>query len=228
MLNSTLRDTTQKAADNPVQKITSSESICHFSQISITFVSPFISNNWDFLFVHNQFCLLSSLDEPCLGDKSIFCQMEVLARYCSIPGYNKLCCESCNKKENLATHVPEVHNTLGATVQSLPSDSSQTPLATTQGALKTPKAVSRRLWSTAPVPTTANTQTSASTATALPKVPTSNPFHRDRKADSDLGTLLPLELPRPTADSSRAASTHSPHSTLMPVTATTRRDDLVS
>uniref|UniRef100_A0A3P8WHZ1 ADAM metallopeptidase with thrombospondin type 1 motif 14 n=1 Tax=Cynoglossus semilaevis TaxID=244447 RepID=A0A3P8WHZ1_CYNSE len=93
----------------------------------------------DFLFVHNQFCLLSSLDEPCLGDKSIFCQMEVLARYCSIPGYNKLCCESCNKKENLATHAPEVHNTLGATVQSLPSDSSQTPLATTQGALKTPK-----------------------------------------------------------------------------------------
>ncbi|XP_064320699.1 A disintegrin and metalloproteinase with thrombospondin motifs 14 isoform X4 [Phalacrocorax carbo] len=36
--------------------------------------------------------------EPCLGDKSIFCQMEVLARYCSIPGYNKLCCESCSKK----------------------------------------------------------------------------------------------------------------------------------
>ncbi|XP_030046489.1 A disintegrin and metalloproteinase with thrombospondin motifs 3 [Microcaecilia unicolor] len=36
-------------------------------------------------------------DEPCLGDKSIFCQMEVLARYCSIPGYNKLCCESCGK-----------------------------------------------------------------------------------------------------------------------------------
>ncbi|XP_030650200.1 A disintegrin and metalloproteinase with thrombospondin motifs 3 [Chanos chanos] len=37
-------------------------------------------------------------DEPCGGDKSIFCQMEVLARYCSIPGYNKLCCESCSKR----------------------------------------------------------------------------------------------------------------------------------
>ncbi|XP_057688031.1 A disintegrin and metalloproteinase with thrombospondin motifs 3 isoform X1 [Corythoichthys intestinalis] len=37
-------------------------------------------------------------DEPCHGDKSIFCQMEVLARYCSIPGYNKLCCESCSKR----------------------------------------------------------------------------------------------------------------------------------
>uniref|UniRef100_A0A8D2MZY4 ADAM metallopeptidase with thrombospondin type 1 motif 3 n=1 Tax=Zonotrichia albicollis TaxID=44394 RepID=A0A8D2MZY4_ZONAL len=32
----------------------------------------------------------SLADEPCLGDKSIFCQMEVLARYCSIPGYHKL------------------------------------------------------------------------------------------------------------------------------------------
>ncbi|XP_063051628.1 A disintegrin and metalloproteinase with thrombospondin motifs 3 isoform X2 [Engraulis encrasicolus] len=37
-------------------------------------------------------------DEPCAGDKSIFCQMEVLARYCSIPGYQKLCCESCSKR----------------------------------------------------------------------------------------------------------------------------------
>ncbi|XP_053559303.1 A disintegrin and metalloproteinase with thrombospondin motifs 3 [Bombina bombina] len=41
-------------------------------------------------------------DEPCLGDKSIFCQMEVLARYCSIPGYNKLCCESCSKRSTQA------------------------------------------------------------------------------------------------------------------------------
>lgn len=27
--------------------------------------------------------------------------MEVLARYCSIPGYNKLCCESCGKKASV-------------------------------------------------------------------------------------------------------------------------------
>uniref|UniRef100_A0A669CA09 ADAM metallopeptidase with thrombospondin type 1 motif 14 n=1 Tax=Oreochromis niloticus TaxID=8128 RepID=A0A669CA09_ORENI len=49
--------------------------------------------------------------EPCLGDKSIFCQMEVLSRYCSIPGYYKLCCESCDKKESLTTHVSDFHNT---------------------------------------------------------------------------------------------------------------------
>eukprot|EP00062_Callorhinchus_milii_P018849 gi/632972737/ref/XP_007902806.1/ PREDICTED: A disintegrin and metalloproteinase with thrombospondin motifs 14-like [Callorhinchus milii] len=49
-----------------------------------------------------------STKEPCLGDKSIFCQMEVLARYCSIPGYNKLCCESCNKRgPTLSTPIPQ-------------------------------------------------------------------------------------------------------------------------
>uniref|UniRef100_A0A8C9SJM8 ADAM metallopeptidase with thrombospondin type 1 motif, 3 n=1 Tax=Scleropages formosus TaxID=113540 RepID=A0A8C9SJM8_SCLFO len=42
-------------------------------------------------------------DEPCTGDKSIFCEMEVLARYCSIPGYNKLCCESCSKRSSTLT-----------------------------------------------------------------------------------------------------------------------------
>ncbi|XP_048854752.1 A disintegrin and metalloproteinase with thrombospondin motifs 3 isoform X2 [Brienomyrus brachyistius] len=42
-------------------------------------------------------------DEQCTGDKSIFCQMEVLARYCSIPDYNKLCCESCSKNGSSPT-----------------------------------------------------------------------------------------------------------------------------
>ena len=37
----------------------------------------------------------------CQGDKSVFCRMEVLSRYCSIPGYNKLCCKSCNLHDNL-------------------------------------------------------------------------------------------------------------------------------
>uniref|UniRef100_A0AAY5EV95 ADAM metallopeptidase with thrombospondin type 1 motif, 14 n=1 Tax=Electrophorus electricus TaxID=8005 RepID=A0AAY5EV95_ELEEL len=58
-------------------------------------------------------CTLSPCpDEPCLGDKSIFCQMEILARYCSIPGYNKLCCESCNKKVTVATATPLLYSSV--------------------------------------------------------------------------------------------------------------------
>ncbi|XP_071340002.1 A disintegrin and metalloproteinase with thrombospondin motifs 3 isoform X1 [Trachinotus anak] len=50
-------------------------------------------------------------DEPCNGDKSIFCQMEVLARYCSIPGYNKLCCESCSKRSGALSLFSEAAET---------------------------------------------------------------------------------------------------------------------
>ncbi|XP_049711744.1 A disintegrin and metalloproteinase with thrombospondin motifs 14 isoform X2 [Elephas maximus indicus] len=39
------------------------------------------------------------LSKPCMGDRSIFCQMEVLDHYCSIPGYQRLCCGSCTKKD---------------------------------------------------------------------------------------------------------------------------------
>ncbi|XP_034026685.1 A disintegrin and metalloproteinase with thrombospondin motifs 3 isoform X2 [Thalassophryne amazonica] len=50
-------------------------------------------------------------DEPCNGDKSIFCQMEVLARYCSIPGYNKLCCDSCGKRSGTLSLFSEAAKT---------------------------------------------------------------------------------------------------------------------
>lgn len=30
----------------------------------------------------------------------MFCRMEVLSRYCAIPGYNKLCCKSCKVYSN--------------------------------------------------------------------------------------------------------------------------------
>ncbi|XP_040923221.1 A disintegrin and metalloproteinase with thrombospondin motifs 3 [Toxotes jaculatrix] len=177
-----------------------------------------------------------SSNEPCLGDKSIFCQMEVLARYCSIPGYNKLCCESCNKKENLATHAPDLQNTPVASVEPEPSFPSQTsspkaPLpATTQSPPQTTKAISRRPRSTAPAPTTATTaEALPSTGAALPQVPTSNSFLTAGKGDSDPGPLLPPGPARPTADSSGGASKeHSPNSTLGPVTARSRRDNLGS
>lgn len=37
--------------------------------------------------------------------------MEVLARYCSIPGYNKLCCESCSKRSGALSLLAEAAET---------------------------------------------------------------------------------------------------------------------
>ncbi|XP_063338957.1 A disintegrin and metalloproteinase with thrombospondin motifs 14 isoform X2 [Pelmatolapia mariae] len=177
-----------------------------------------------------------SSNEPCLGDKSIFCQMEVLSRYCSIPGYYKLCCESCDKKESLTTHVPDFHNTPVALAEpdisalSHPASSKAPHVATTQTPPKTTKAITRRRLFTTPAPTTAATsQASPQTNAALPQHPTSESFLTAGKRDSDAGPVLPPGPPRPTADSSGVASKeHSPNSTLDPAAARSRRDTLGS
>ncbi|XP_053778769.1 A disintegrin and metalloproteinase with thrombospondin motifs 14 isoform X3 [Desmodus rotundus] len=36
--------------------------------------------------------------KPCAEDRSILCQVEMQDRYCSIPGYHRLCCKSCTRK----------------------------------------------------------------------------------------------------------------------------------
>ncbi|XP_061119471.1 A disintegrin and metalloproteinase with thrombospondin motifs 3-like [Conger conger] len=46
--------------------------------------------------------------EPCVKDRSVFCQMEALGRYCSIPAYSKLCCVSCGKQHGTFPALPSV------------------------------------------------------------------------------------------------------------------------
>uniref|UniRef100_A0A674NTX2 ADAM metallopeptidase with thrombospondin type 1 motif 14 n=1 Tax=Takifugu rubripes TaxID=31033 RepID=A0A674NTX2_TAKRU len=180
---------------------------------------------------HSPRCLANKIssNEPCLGDKSIFCQMEVLARYCSIPGYNKLCCESCNKKESATTHATDIQNTsTGPEISPL--------AAMTPNPSQTTKAVSRRPRPTAVAPfTTANTtigaaaEASRSTDAAPSQGPTGDSFPTPGKRDTDAGPLLPPGPPRPSADSRGGASEeHSPNSTLGPVAARSRRDNLGS
>ncbi|XP_026136494.1 A disintegrin and metalloproteinase with thrombospondin motifs 2-like isoform X1 [Carassius auratus] len=35
------------------------------------------------------------MSKRCLGDRSTFCHMEVLQQYCSLPGFQRMCCKSC-------------------------------------------------------------------------------------------------------------------------------------
>ncbi|MEQ2276934.1 hypothetical protein XENORESO_015014, partial [Xenotaenia resolanae] len=170
--------------------------------------------------------------EPCLGDKSIFCQMEVLARYCSIPGYYKLCCESCNKKESLTTHVPySGSNTQPETSTLSPSASAKASWpATTQSLPQTTKAMRRRFFSSTPAPTTtAAAKVLPPTDAALSPHPTSDSLPNKERRDSHVDTRLPPGPPWPTPDSSGGVVIeHNPKSTLGPVTARSRRDNLGS
>ncbi|XP_047465657.1 A disintegrin and metalloproteinase with thrombospondin motifs 14 isoform X3 [Mugil cephalus] len=175
-----------------------------------------------------------SSNEPCLGDKSIFCQMEVLARYCSIPGYYKLCCESCNKRETLNAHVSDFPDTPQpeTAAPSHPASFKAPLVTTTPTPPQTTKAMSRRLRSTNPVPTaaTAAQPSPASDAESPPRrPPPSDSLLAAEEADSDAGPLLPPGPTRPTADSSGGASQeHIPNSTLGSAAARSRRDNLGS
>ncbi|XP_077595439.1 A disintegrin and metalloproteinase with thrombospondin motifs 14 isoform X1 [Stigmatopora nigra] len=134
------------------------------------------------------------LNEACQGDKSIFCQMEVLARYCSIPGYNKLCCESCNK--NLATASPQLSTTVKASMRTktptgshvAPLESPQptaslNPTQTTKGITRRPRPTHRAL--TTMVPTT----NSLSSGTPVPRLllPPGDASFKKHRPDSTLG-----------------------------------------
>ncbi|XP_056140870.1 A disintegrin and metalloproteinase with thrombospondin motifs 2-like isoform X2 [Lampris incognitus] len=48
--------------------------------------------------------LKTSSRQRCRGDQSVFCRMEVLSRYCSIPGYRQMCCKSC-REGNITTET---------------------------------------------------------------------------------------------------------------------------
>ncbi|XP_037338112.2 A disintegrin and metalloproteinase with thrombospondin motifs 3 isoform X1 [Pungitius pungitius] len=80
-------------------------------------------------------------DEACSGDKSIFCQMEVLARYCSIPGYNKLCCDSCSRRGAALSLFPEAaeeHARFGSASQLLETLTAYAAANATRGAKQGP------------------------------------------------------------------------------------------
>lgn len=39
----------------------------------------------------------TSSRQSCKGDKSVFCRMEMLSKYCSNPVYKQMCCKACNE-----------------------------------------------------------------------------------------------------------------------------------
>ncbi|KAK7934481.1 hypothetical protein WMY93_005377 [Mugilogobius chulae] len=130
-------------------------------------------------------------DEPCNGDKSIFCQMEVLARYCSIPGYNKLCCESCSRRSGAVSLFSEAaetedHVRFGSASQlleTLTASAANSSRAGKQGSNKASHSSSK--------------VTSITRSTTKPRTTTA-PLKRGPSKSTTAPRRLPLQL-RPTA-----------------------------
>ncbi|KAM9788835.1 A disintegrin and metalloproteinase with thrombospondin motifs 2-like [Neosynchiropus ocellatus] len=43
--------------------------------------------------------------QRCRGDRSVFCRMEALTRYCSIASFRQMCCKSCISRSRLTTQM---------------------------------------------------------------------------------------------------------------------------
>ncbi|KAM6953293.1 A disintegrin and metalloproteinase with thrombospondin motifs 2-like [Aplochiton taeniatus] len=75
--------------------------------------------------------------QRCHGDQSVFCRMEVLKHYCSLPGYQRMCCKSCSNG-TISEHPPNSSSTLVSPKQGkviphpLISTSISTAFSTTQ------------------------------------------------------------------------------------------------
>ncbi|XP_055499104.1 A disintegrin and metalloproteinase with thrombospondin motifs 2-like [Leucoraja erinacea] len=67
----------------------------------------------------------------CHGDKSIFCSMDILSRYCSFPNYNKLCCKSCNSLSQLITNKTNNTDTLQRPVPTTLPETTRKPRVVT-------------------------------------------------------------------------------------------------
>uniref|UniRef100_A0A7N8X2L5 ADAM metallopeptidase with thrombospondin type 1 motif, 3 n=1 Tax=Mastacembelus armatus TaxID=205130 RepID=A0A7N8X2L5_9TELE len=138
-------------------------------------------------------------DEPCNGDKSIFCQMEVLARYCSIPGYNKLCCDSCSKRSGALSLFSEA----AETEEQVRFGSASQLLETLTASVAANGTRSGKQSSTKASVTSANAAKHLTTPAPIRKIPTkitTAPKRVPRDVGLD-GRKLPALTPSPMAES---------------------------
>ncbi|XP_035983587.1 uncharacterized protein LOC118557541 [Fundulus heteroclitus] len=80
--------------------------------------------------VHGNMCKGGCLQ--CKGDRSVFCRMDALHRYCSLPDYWRLCCKTCsNINDSTVEPNSPATATLNSTVPPTPSKSLFSSILTT-------------------------------------------------------------------------------------------------
>ncbi|XP_068570741.1 A disintegrin and metalloproteinase with thrombospondin motifs 2-like isoform X2 [Cebidichthys violaceus] len=143
--------------------------------------------------------------QRCHGDRSVFCRMEVLKRYCSLPEYQRMCCKSCS---NVTITEPPTNST-----SILPSAS---PSTLSRVVITTISASNINPWTTThpPTSTTAVTHSTLSqlsatqmitthppAATSAPVLPTTFSMATTSVITTSTGvTGYPLSLPVPDID----------------------------
>ncbi|XP_041948018.1 LOW QUALITY PROTEIN: A disintegrin and metalloproteinase with thrombospondin motifs 2 [Alosa sapidissima] len=69
----------------------------------------------------------TSSRQPCKGDKSVFCRMEMLSKYCSNQVYKQMCCKACNEANYTTTNWTRPTTTTTPVPQTSPHTTSTFP-----------------------------------------------------------------------------------------------------
>ncbi|XP_042275052.1 A disintegrin and metalloproteinase with thrombospondin motifs 2-like isoform X1 [Thunnus maccoyii] len=169
----------------------------------------------------------TSSRQRCHGDRSVFCRMEVLKRYCSLPDYQRMCCKSCSNvtiTDPLPSSTPRSTpiTSIWPSVTAPPPTSSLssgfiTTIQPTEAVITTISASTINPWTithpptfTTPVPhstptslhTTEMVTTQPAPATSVPVLPTTFSMATTSVITSPSITAHPLPLPVPDIDES--------------------------
>uniref|UniRef100_A0A8C1R813 ADAM metallopeptidase with thrombospondin type 1 motif 2 n=1 Tax=Cyprinus carpio TaxID=7962 RepID=A0A8C1R813_CYPCA len=71
------------------------------------------------------------MSKRCHGDRSAFCRMEVLQQYCSMPGFQRMCCKSCKVGNSTKTTV-----TSSKIISAPGNDMTELPVSTVSAATR--------------------------------------------------------------------------------------------
>ncbi len=146
---------------------------------------------------------LSCFAERCHGDRSTFCRMEVLQQYCSLPGFQRMCCKSCkvsnSTKTTVTTSKPPskskiTTNGQSTTTQSPTLTKSTTEWTSTAGFLSTTEGKSATSVSTPWLYTILATSTDTHEYTTMPFYPqTTTPIYKH--ATPEQSTFFAINTP---------------------------------
>ncbi|XP_076021105.1 A disintegrin and metalloproteinase with thrombospondin motifs 2-like [Genypterus blacodes] len=144
----------------------------------------------------------SSPRQSCHGDRSVFCRMDTLRRYCSLPDFQRMCCKSCS---NFSLTQPlDISTTWSRPVRPT-KPSKATPTISLSSGLTTIQPTTRSsLWTISP-------QSPAST-TPIPHFTSTSPSTAGRSSHPPVSTShIPLSIP--SSPSTTGRSSHPPVST---------------
>ncbi|XP_039669551.1 A disintegrin and metalloproteinase with thrombospondin motifs 2-like isoform X1 [Perca fluviatilis] len=149
--------------------------------------------------------------QRCHGDRSVFCGMEVLKRYCSLPDYQRMCCKSCSTSTPITSILPSV-----TAPPPTSTSSGFTSVQPTSAVITTIAASTINLWTTTtpPISTTAVPHSTSSPLSATQMITTHPPVATSAPAlfttfsmattsvitTSPSDTAHPLPLPVPDID----------------------------